>query len=279
MLVKIIKHELKATARIFLLMYAIMLALTALNSLIYVFSDNILSRDPNNLIGQIFSSIFSASMSLYMLALLAVGVITTVIIVVRFYRMLGDEGYLWFTLPVTAHQHIIGKLVVATLWSLASGIVICLSFSLLMVSVGQLDELIYLLQDIYRTLRGLNANLILWIIVLIVYAASSFLMNILKFYTSVSIGSSLMKSRLGGSVLFFFIISFALSFVDAIVTMVMMAILANSDLSAPDGVQTARIVLDVFQVYFGVMSLYALAKAAGFYILTQHFTAKKLNLP
>ena len=279
MLVRIIKHELKSTARIFLLMYAIMLALTALNSLLYVFSDSILSRDPANLIGQIFSSIFSTSITLYVLALLAVSVITIVIIVVRFYRMYGDEGYLWFTLPVTAHQHILGKLAVAALWSVASVIVICLSQALILLSVGQLGEVINGVRLLYQAIRGYNINLILWIVVAIVYCVTNFLSGILLFYTSVSVGSSWLKSRLGGSVLVFFIINFALSFLDSMLTMVLMAILLNNDLFYSDAASTVNIINDVMLLYLGIFSVYALAKAAGFYFLTQHFTAKRLNLP
>lgn len=65
---------------------------------------------------------------LYALAVLTLIVCSTAAFfygVVRFYRMLGDEGYLMFSLPVTASQHIGAKLIASCTWIILS---VCLAF-------------------------------------------------------------------------------------------------------------------------------------------------------
>ena len=53
-------------------------------------------------------------------AMLAIVIVTEVLIIMRFYRLLGDDGYFWFSLPVTPAQHMIVKLIAAMVWSFAS---------------------------------------------------------------------------------------------------------------------------------------------------------------
>ena len=52
--------------------------------------------------------------------MLAIVIVTEVLIIMRFYRLLGDDGYFWFSLPVTPAQHMMVKLIAAMVWSFAS---------------------------------------------------------------------------------------------------------------------------------------------------------------
>ena len=62
----------------------------------------------------------------------AVAIMTLVFVCERFYKgLLGDEGYLSLTLPVTTEQHILSKAVVATLLEIITGFVAVLSGCLL----------------------------------------------------------------------------------------------------------------------------------------------------
>lgn len=62
--------------------------------------------------------------------LIAMFVITILVLVQRFSKnLLGDEGYLIFTLPVNSTQILLSKYLVALMWTLLSGIVAFLSFS------------------------------------------------------------------------------------------------------------------------------------------------------
>ena len=61
-------------------------------------------------------------------------VVTIMTIVQRFYRnLLGREGYLMYTLPVTETQLVTSKLISSTVWSLCSILAACLSFGILAV--------------------------------------------------------------------------------------------------------------------------------------------------
>ena len=61
-------------------------------------------------------------------------VVTIMTIVQRFYRnLLGREGYLMHTLPVTETQLVTSKLISSTVWSLCSILAACLSFGILAV--------------------------------------------------------------------------------------------------------------------------------------------------
>ena len=68
-------------------------------------------------------------MMLYISAIVAIGVMTLILIIQRFYKnLLQNEGYLMHTLPVKMWQHIASKLIVSVVWCFVSMFVICLSF-------------------------------------------------------------------------------------------------------------------------------------------------------
>ena len=70
----------------------------------------------------------------YMVVAVAVAVVSVMTIVTRFTRnLLGREGYLMHTLPVTETQLVTSKLISSTVWSLCSILAACLSFGILAV--------------------------------------------------------------------------------------------------------------------------------------------------
>ncbi len=97
MLGKLIKYEIKATARTFLPLFAALLISAGIYKLISALS----AKAPQA--PEIISLI------LYNIILVGVFVMTFVVMVQRFYKnLLSDEGYLMFTLPVKAWKHIAG---------------------------------------------------------------------------------------------------------------------------------------------------------------------------
>ena len=110
-MLKLLKYEWKACARICLPLYGAMLLMSVVSALMTTESaQNIMDGIPTAILGM-----------LYFALLIAVFVVTAVILIQRFYKnLLGDEGYLMFTLPVTVAQHIWSKVIIA--------VVICLNF-------------------------------------------------------------------------------------------------------------------------------------------------------
>ena len=107
MLGKLIGHEFRATARYYLPLFAILivLGLILLPILRHAYG-----------MGGPLQRLLTV---VYTLAAIILAVMTLVVTIRRFYtHLLGREGYLMFTLPVTTGQNILGKLIPATCWTL-----------------------------------------------------------------------------------------------------------------------------------------------------------------
>ena len=109
---KLLKYEYRATARVMMPVYGIFLLLvgcTALTRFVtyYLLPDTLLDfvRD--------LLTVFS------FFGFVGVLLVSSLLSVVRFYQMLGDSGYLYFSMPVTPSQHIWSRALVGTTWTMA----------------------------------------------------------------------------------------------------------------------------------------------------------------
>ncbi|MCL2889050.1 MAG: hypothetical protein FWE65_01360 [Eggerthellaceae bacterium] len=296
MLAKLLKYEFKASARIFLLIYAALLVLAAINTGLLAVGD-LLGIDAGSAFGSaVYSTVMAFTTLLYTFMTVGVFVVTAVIIVMRFYRMLGDEGYLWFTLPITPNQHILGKLIPAFVWSLASALAVMLSALILTFSAGW-GESFNLFAEGWNYLVSLGFNPMSWIVwgsVLILVATIS---SILMCYAAIAIGPNVIKSRLGGSVLVYLIISIVEQMLST-VAMVALAIPMNSkmpalieafdDLAIYLGSESmeftmnlagASAAIDWIVMWFAIVySVLYIIITVALYLITRHFLNRKLNL-
>lgn len=116
MLSKLLKYEFKATGRIYGGLYLAILAAAALLGVFFRFPA--LASD--------FPIVVVTTV--YLMLCVAIAVITALTIIQRFTRnLLGREGYLMHTLPVTPAQLILSKLISSMVWLLCSILVIVLS--------------------------------------------------------------------------------------------------------------------------------------------------------
>ena len=194
MLGKLIKYEFRAMGRIMLPVYLVMIALAGL------FAVNLkLNIDgPAKTLLERFAIITGF---LFAAAILAVFIVMVVMIILRFYRnLLGTEGYLMFTLPVTTAAHIISKLLTAVLW-IAIGIGAGIIAGLLMVGVlSDVPEFLQELNSAWQMLvSGDNAALRVALIVILLIA--SVIESICQVYAAISIGQLAGNHRLACSVL------------------------------------------------------------------------------
>ena len=73
----------------------------------------------------------------FFLAILAVCLMALITMVNRFRtNLLGDEGYIMFTLPASVHQQVWSKLIVSTVWYVLTAAVVVLSFLVAVFEVG-----------------------------------------------------------------------------------------------------------------------------------------------
>jgi hypothetical protein len=186
MLGKLLKYEIKSTARIFLPMYAVLLIFALLNRFLNPFKA-VESAGGFNL----QATLKMLSITAYFALIVAVFVMTLVIAIQRFYKnLLGDEGYLMFTLPVKAWQHITSKLVTAIMWYILSIAAIACSILIL---VGTKEVFEFLPKFIQMVQQGIGSyGLVIFpVLVLIELAAGTMMI-----YDAIALGHLFSKHRL-----------------------------------------------------------------------------------
>ena len=285
MLGKLIKYEFRSTGPIFALMYAALLALAAVNSLLMSLGDS-RPLDFGKQIGPtVYSIIASITSFLYILVCAAVIIMTIVIVVMRFYRMFGNEGYLWHTLPVKADQHIIAKLLVSFVWAVASCLALLISIGLLTIRTGWIFKL-YRIGEIWNQLVSYGFHPELWLILLVVFLIANWLSGILMFYAATAIGPNIIKSRLGGSVLAYIICYIGMQIAGSVLLIALMfplraqaEFIASNHWTLMNLAGVAQASEQIMILTVGSFSLFSLVCAVVLYILTRYFMSRKLNLP
>ena len=146
MLKKLLKYEFRATARTYGGMYLALLAASVL------FGGSVWRWNGTN--SDAYSTLVGLLSLVYTAVLIGTAVVTIMTIVQRFYRnLLGREGYLMHTLPVTETQLVTSKLISSTVWSLCSILAACLSFGILAVLMMADMDLLEQLPWLFSQLR------------------------------------------------------------------------------------------------------------------------------
>ena len=268
MLTKLLKHEFRATGRIMLPLYLILLATAAGANLSIRMME---SRS-------VFLNILAALITLaYVVAIMGVCVVNFILMLQRFYKnLLGDEGYLMFTLPASVHQHLWAKLIAAAVWFIATGIVVFLSFFVVAFDVRFFTDLAEIFPALFRELNAyyaINGTAVLLELLALLFVGSVGFM--LQFYAALAAGHSFANHKTALSVLFFFVFQFVvqmagllcLEFLD---TGLLAHLLSGLNFHV-DGVAT---------VHIGMLFLIAVAAVYGavFYVVTTYFLKNRLNL-
>lgn len=123
MLGTLLKYEFKAVGRILLPLFGAWLIAAALLGL------SIGGDGGQSVLFMVLTALLYGGVAMAAL------ILTTIILIQRFYKnLLGNEGYLMFTLPVSTGQHIINKLLSASAWgtigtvvAIASGLLIAMT--------------------------------------------------------------------------------------------------------------------------------------------------------
>ena len=212
MLGKLLKYEFRATARVFLPMYALLAVMSAAARLVYGAQ---MSRAQGTLL-----NILTVVVTVAVIGLLAaVGVVTLILICRRFWNnLLGREGYLMNVLPVTGAGHVWAKLIAAAVWSIASAAVSIAALYIMLSRFGEsggLREFLELLRTAGEVLKAYGAagQARLLAIQLVLFILLSLLSSVLKIYASMAVGQLADKHRIWASVGTYFGIGIAESMV------------------------------------------------------------------
>lgn len=263
MLGKLLKYEVKATARIFLPLYGALLIFSVLTR---IFID----INSNELVLKLVSLISTVA---YVFIIIATFALTLIVMIQRFYKnLLGDEGYLMFTLPVKPRLLIESKLIISVLWTILSAIFTVISVFILAVREGFWESVSRIIKQFFEESQqtfGMNGTV--FIIEFILLCLVSVVMSILMIYASVSIGHTFNKHKLLAS----FGAYLALNMASQMIISILFLIASAFDPSVWNNMVTNESLPHLFLIGVSVLEL---AFSAVFYIITKSLLTKRLNL-
>ncbi|MCI8442177.1 MAG: hypothetical protein HFG27_06580 [Provencibacterium sp.] len=157
MLKKLMKYELRATARIFLPFFGALLVLSVLNRIFYSSRvDRMLDTLRQNDKGLPIEIVRILSAVIFVFLICAIFALTVIVMIQRYYKnLLGDEGYLMFTLPVKPWQLITSKMVISGMWLIVSGIVTVLACLLLAAGI---EDIVHIFMEIPGALKTADST-------------------------------------------------------------------------------------------------------------------------
>lgn len=273
MLGKTIKQELRATGRIMLPLLGVLLLLAALAGV----SAKLIDSGVDNRLLDVFSALFIAG---FFIGLFAVMVIAFVLMIQRFYKnLMGDEGYLMLTLPVTVDAHIFAKLLVSFIWFAVTALVCMLSVLIMAgvnVDFSDIGDMLPKFADI--TAYVSVANLIGYFLEGLVLCFVGSCAVCLHFYAAIAAGHSFSNHKVLLSVVFYFVISFLLSAFQMCLAWLADKVGLIQTASSFMEAQTSADFVSLLHVFMLCAIGYGLVIAAVCYLPTTLLMKKKLNL-
>ena len=215
----------------------------------------------------------------YIVVAVAVAVVSVMTIVTRFTRnLLGREGYLMHTLPVTESQLILSKLISSVVWMLCSSIVGIFSFAVMLLALSlnsaALQHLPELWQKVVEIFRMTGSSGWLWLAFETLNGLVALVSSILCIYAACMIGHQFKKHMVPAGILAFFLLSFLQNWLSSGVSSADM-LQAVSDPTL-GGVDVSIAAPSAFTTLFGLAV--SIAFAAGYFLLTRWLMEHKLNL-
>ena len=211
---------------------------------------------------------------------IALGVMMIVFVCERFYKgLLGDEGYLMFTLPATVGEHIASKLIAALVMELVTALVGILSILLFALvydargMIAEFSDLFRMIREVMGDLpRGTGLFIFLTVITSIVSAAASNL----HIYQSIALGHLARKNRAAASVLAFIGISIGLTILISLLSP-MTRTVGQDILELLNG-DTAQTFIRGLNRALGVMLAWSAVQCVAFFFGSDAVLTHKLNL-
>lgn len=264
MLTKLLRYEGRVTARVLLPVSGGVLLFSAVAGVL----NHILSQQYEwpDLVEWIQALINFAGV----LALIFVVGICVFIQVQRFYKLLGEQGYLMLSLPVPVWMHIAAKLLCAIVWSML-GVVYLMVCSNLLVgnAFWQIENLVW------PNLRPIDGMIFFLIFCCLVAAMAS---SYLSFYLCCAVGGQFGQQRLLASIVSYFV----LVFVEQILTSIAAIVLAFSAVQT-NGLVWLNILFSMDSEWLSVclaggLVLVLLVVAAIKWAVIQWLMTRRLNL-
>ncbi|MGE4485104.1 MAG: hypothetical protein AB7C97_08345 [Oscillospiraceae bacterium] len=262
MLGKLLKHEFRATGRIMWPLYLVLLFLS--------FCANLSIRQFDSADSIILNILGGLIMTVYVIAIIGVCVMSVVLMINRFRtNLMSNEGYVMFTLPVSVHQLVWSKIIVSTVWFVATFLAVALSGLIVSFRVEYVTDFIASLQELFRQFTAyfaLNGAAFLLETLVLVFLSSAAVC--LLFYAAMAVGHSFANHKILLSVAFFFVFQLAAQLVVSISALGLNGLDMNWNLEPVGAVHAAM----------GVGIACTLIYGAVFYVITTVMLKKHLNL-
>lgn len=276
MLVKLMKHEFRATSRVMLPLYLVLLVVSLGANL----SVNVLMESDFHILQMMGGLLIAA----FTIGIIGVCIMTVALMVQRFQKnLLSDEGYLMFTLPVNVHQQVWSKLLVSAVWFAATFLVVCLAGWLFVYHVGILRDLLKEVGYFIHVTTGYEMGSLMAIflecVALAFVACCTFC---LQFYAAMAVGYSRPNHKALFSVVSFFGFQFAAQTVGIILMNVLVKVIGVLPVDEMlDAIGMQQIYMDglaATQLMLVVIILGCAVYGAIFYRITTWFLKNRLNL-
>jgi len=264
MLGKLLKHEFKYTSRIFPLIYIVLILFSAIGSLL-LFISNINSN---------FSILFALYIMLYVAVIFAASVLSQIFLIVRFYKnIVGDEGYLTFTLPVKPYQHILAKLITATVWSVSTSIVMFASIGVILLGMANNPSFFSMAKEVIEALIKVffegpyrELYIVMWIVLVFVSAICSYSM----LYASMSLGQLFKGHKIIGSIASYLILSVISQTFSGIASLIPSIVVASSN--------NTQAIAGMNLVIIALVLVIQIILSVAYFFTSNFVLTKKLNL-
>ena len=223
----------------------------------------------------------SLSFFAFYYVIFAVAFAAQILIVVRFYQtMVGDRGYLTWTLPAKSTTILWSKLIGGGFWYILSMIVVIVCFAVFVFGgywvddVGEIGEMMQEFQTLFTEIGEMFEikyliPVVLYVLAMIFWSMFSFML----LYLCIAIGQLFGKWRILASIGTYFVIMFILYVVMVIIMFVFIgsgAVLFRF-VDKMDG-------FALFNLVLGVFCLFGAAGFAGGFAITNGIFSKHLNL-
>lgn len=265
MIRKLLKYDIKSSARYLLPLYMVFLAITIINGVINPFE--VLENVKGFNLQMIFSTII---IILYFIMAFGILIGTAIIMIQRYYKnLLGDEGYLSFTLPVKPWQHIVSKLINTVLWTIISILIVFVSALIISrTSMSSFIDGFRLFLDELGIVFGSSIY-----ISFPLYMIIAFLLSILIIFNAIIIGHQF-QNKIAASFVAYFVL-YLITQLAILLTIVIYMLTSYSSFANipmnPDSIPNGDIL-------FASLSVVLLILAIGHYLSINYLFKNRLNL-
>ena len=265
MLGKLVKYDLKAAAKIFILIHAVYILICFAARFLYM--DRLDFSEPSEPL--IFSLILF--ISLITLLVSALSIITCLQVAFRFYRNLfSKEGYLSWTLPVSGPQHLWAKIISGYILMAADCIIIAAGI-LFLVTGRNVTAAYNTVAD--ELTAELGCSLSTLSLILLAVCLISCISSVIMIYFSVVVGQLFPSHRVLGAVAAYFITNFIIQII-SVIFMLVLGFLPGYNTAMLDGKAMMEHMFRLLALSFLLMLVITIAQ----YIASHYIMKKKINL-